>query len=234
MQKFAVIGLGRFGQSLARALTSAGAEVIAIDRDAGLVERIRDEVTLAVRLDSTDEEALKTQGVHEVDAAIVGIGADFESAALTVAILKSLGVGHLIARAESEVRAKILTRVGADEVAAPERESAMRWAHRLMLPKLEKYIELGEGHSVIYTGPPRRFQHKTLKELDLRNKYGVNLIAIERRVSVQTGPGSPTDTEPRAVATPIISVPSAETTVLPGDVLILVGSNESLSHLPRE
>lgn len=104
MQKFAIIGLGRFGQRLARALTSAGAEVIAVDRDAALVERIRDQVTLAVRLDSTDADALRAQGAHDVDVAVVGIGEDFESAALTVATLKELRVKRIIARADAKFR----------------------------------------------------------------------------------------------------------------------------------
>ncbi len=234
MQRFAVIGLGRFGQGLARALTSSGAEVIAIDRETSLVEQLRDEVTLAVRLDSTDEEALKAQGVHTVDVAIVGIGEDFESAALTVATLKGLGVGHLIARAESDIQAKILSRVGADEIASPERESATRWAHRLTLPNLTQYISLGDEHSVVYATPSRRFHDKTLKELDLRNQYGVNLIAIERRVSVEPGADAASEAGAAGVTTPVITVPSADTTILPGDVLILVGDNERLSQLPRD
>lgn len=228
MQKIAVIGLGRFGKRLARALTAAEVEVIAIDRDANLVEQMRDEVALAVRLDSTDVEALKTQGIRDVDVAIVGIGNEFESAALTVATLKEMGVKRIIARAESEIQAKILSRVGADEVAQPENESALRWAHRLTLPNLKKYVELGEGHSMVYMGAPARFHHKSLKELDLRNKHGVNLIAIERRVSVQADPDAP------VLRTPIIEVPSADTTILPDDVLILVGSNESLTKIPQE
>lgn len=228
MQKFAIIGLGRFGQRLARALTSAGAEVIAVDRDAALVERIRDQVTLAVRLDSTDADALKAQGVHEVDVAVVGIGEDFESAALTVATLKELRVKRIIARAEREIQAEILRRVGADDVALPEAESALRWAHRLSLPNLTQYIELGEGHSIIYITAPRGFHHKTLKELALRNKYGVNLIALRRTMALQAEPDAPTTT------TATVVVPDADTTILPSDVLVLVGSNESLSHLPQD
>ncbi len=218
MQRFAVIGLGRFGQRLARALTAADAEVIAIDRDAQLVEQIRDEVTLAVRLDSTDSEALKMHGIADVDVAIAGIGEDFEDAALTVATLKELGVRRIIARAQTDIQAKILTRVGADEVALPERESAFRWAHRLMLPNLTRYIELGDEHSMIYASAPSRFHDKTLKQLDLRNEYGVNLIAIERRTDEK----------------PTIIVPAANTAILADDILVLVGSNESLSGLPSD
>lgn len=228
MQRFAVIGLGRFGQQLARALASAGAEVIGVDRDGRLVEKVRDDVTLAVRLDSTDAEALKTQGVPEVDVAIVGIGEHFEAAALTVATLKELGVKHIIARAQSDIQGSILKKVGADAIAQPETESAMRWAHRLMMPNLRQYVELGEGHSMVYVVAPPQFHDKTLKELDMRNRHGVNLVAIERKVGAEAKSKEP------AITKPTILVPAANTKILPGDVLVLVGSNESLSDLPGE
>ena len=245
------------GALLARALSSTQAEVIATDRQSKLVESLRDDVTLAVRLDSSDEEALKAQGVHEVDVAIVGIGDDFESSALTVATLKSLGVRRIIARAENEMQAQILSRVGADEVASPEAESALRWAHRLSLPNLKRFIELGPEHSIVYRTAPRAFHHKTLRELDLRNRCGVNLIAIERRPTAQVDAtaqpvssstdggaaesnanrrqaheGQPT-TVPEATDDPIVAVPGATTVILPNDILVLVGSNDDLSALPK-
>ena len=228
MQRFAVIGLGRFGQRLARALTAAEAEVIAIDLDASVVEAIRDEVTLAVRLDSTDEEALRAQGVQDVDVAVVGIGEGFEAAALTVATLKELKVKRIIARAQSDVQAKILTCVGADEIVLPETESALRWAHRLALPNLRQYVELGEGHSMVHMVSPTLFHHKSLKELDLRNAYGVNLVAIKRSVAVQKDPSAP------MTERPIIAVPNADTRILPSDILILVGSDEGMGRLPED
>lgn len=227
-QEFAVIGLGRFGSRLAVTLTNNGAEVIAIDRDARLVEAIRNDVTVAVRLDSTVEEALRAQGVDQVDAAIVGIGEDFESTVLTVATLKAIGVPKIFARAESDTQAKILADIGAATIINPERESAFRWAHRLMLPNLRQYVELGEGHSMIYTVAPPAFHNKTLLELQLRAKYGVNLVAINRTVRDRSK-----DPESRT-AVQTISVPSAATTILPDDVLVLVGSNESLSNLPGD
>lgn len=227
MARFAVIGLGRFGENLAKALMANGAEVLAIDRTRGCVERMRDEVTLAVRLNSTDPEALRAQGVHQVDAAIVGIGEDFESAALTVATLKELGVRHIFARAETEIQGKIMLKVGADAVVNPHRESALRWAHRLMLPNLQQYVELGEGYSMIYVTAPPTFHHKTLLELGLRRKYGVNVVAINRRVSISEGE------KPLAPQESVIAVPEAETTILPDDILILVGNNEALGRLPH-
>ncbi|MCK4659102.1 MAG: TrkA family potassium uptake protein [Phycisphaerae bacterium] len=228
MARFAVIGLGRFGEELAKALIADGAEVLAIDRRAALIERIRDEVTLAVRLDSTDPEALRAQGIDEVEAAIVGIGEDFESAALTVATLQDLGVRRIYARAETRIQARIMLKVGAHAVVSPHRESALRWAHRLMLPNLQQYIELGEGHSMIYAVAPSVFHNKTLLDLQLRRKYGVNLIAIKRTMMVPTGEGEST------VEESVLSIPSADTRILPGDILIVVGSNTAVSRLPQD
>lgn len=225
-KKFAVIGLGRFGQHLARALALAEAEVIAIDRHGKLVEQIRDDVTLAVRLDSTDEDALKAQNVHEVDVAVVSIGDDFESEALTVAVLKGLGVGRIIARSENEMQTRILMSIGADETVSPEQESSTRWAHRLMLSGLKHYIELGDEHSIVHATAPLAFHGKALHELDMRNTYGVNLIAIERERAVAEG-------EAGGTARSVI-VPSASTKVLPSDVLILLGTNDDLSKLPKD
>jgi trk system potassium uptake protein TrkA len=226
MPRFAVIGLGRFGASLARTLMANGAEVLAIDNHLELVERIRDDVTVAVRLDSTDLEALGAQGVDQVDAAIVGIGEDFESAALTVATLKDLGVARIYARAETEIQGRILLKVGADALVSPHRESALRWAHRLMLPNLQQYIELGEDHSIVYLAAPTAFHDKTLGELQLRSKYGVNLVAIKRTVPIST------PSHEAAAEETVLSVPDAGTIILPGDILILVGSHESLGKLP--
>ncbi len=227
MQKFAVIGLGRFGAGLARALSAAGAEVIAIDRHAKPVESLRDLVTLAVKLDSTDEEAMRSQGVAEVDAAIVGIGEDFEASAVTVAVLKGFGVPYIVARAENAIQARILRSIGAHEIASPEEESAVRWGHRLQLPVLGQYVELGEGYSLISLPVPVAFVGKTLIELKLRSAFGVNLIAIER-----TAGGADADLEQKARRTTI--VPSATTTINDGDVLVLVGADDAFKALPRD
>ena len=209
-------------------MTAAGDEVIAIDLDAKVVERMRDEVALAVRLDGTDAAALRSQGVAEVDAAIVCVGEDFESAALTVAALRELGVQRVVARAMTETQATILMKVGADAIALAERESALRWAHRLTVPNLQQYIELGENHSLVYVKAPEAFCGKSLQELELRKEYGINLVAIRREVAEQS------EGDVKAVHAQVISVPQADTTVRHDDVLILVGSNENLKKLPTQ
>jgi trk system potassium uptake protein TrkA len=222
-----VIGLGRFGTALARALTDDGAEVIGIDRNPSRVEALRDEIALAVRLDGTVEEALRAQDVDHVDAAIVAIGEVFEASALSVATLKTMGVKRVLVRAMTEVQAAILTKIGADVIIRPELEAAYRWAHRLAMPDLKQYVELGEGHSLVYLVAPAAFHDHTLAELQLRARYGVNLIAITRTEPI-TGPDGDT-TERRQVY-----MAMANTKILAGDVLALVGADDRLAALPRD
>jgi len=233
-RKFAVIGLGRFGQQLAIALHAADAEVIAVDRTTKAVEAVRDHVTLAVRLDSTDEEAIKAQGIHEVDVAIVGIGNELESAAVTVAVLNELGVKRIIARAETEMQRRIMERIGATDTVSPERESALRWAHRLMLPSLHKYVALGRDHSIVSVTAPKTFHGKPLRALDLRNAFGVNLIAIERGAGEPSTGKNAEDAKTKGVGPGTIEIPGAATVVLSGDVLIFVGTNDALSRMPQD
>lgn len=229
-----MIGLGRFGSHLAKVLTRAGDEVIAIDSDPRAVSHVKDDVAIAVRLDATDRAALEAQGVDKVDAAIVGIGERFESVALIVATLKELGVRRIIARAMSDIQGTILRKVGADELVSPERESADRWAHRLSLPSLRQYVELGENHSMIYIPAPAVFWDKTLKQIDLRGKHKVNLVAI-RRDKLRKKDGESKETESKGGAVePVIYVPAPETQILKNDILMVVGSNEALSDLPSD
>jgi len=164
MQQFAVIGLGRFGSRLALNLASAGQEVIAIDRKPEIVQGFRDRVTLAVALDATDEGALRSQGVAEVAAAVVGIGNDFEATVLSTVVLKHLGVKKVIARARSRTSARVLERIGADAVVLPEDESADRWADRLVSPQYLSQFELDQGYSIVELGTPSAWSVKPLPE----------------------------------------------------------------------
>ncbi len=225
MKRFAVIGLGRFGSRLALTLTASGAEVLAIDRDREVVENIRDEVTHAVRLDSTDKDALKSQGVERVDVAIVGMGQaghGFEAAILTVVNLKQLGVPHIYARAENQTAGQVLTAIGADEVIYPEIETAQRWAYRLITPHIEEKIDFAPGYSLARVTAPDSFDRKTVKELQLRLKYNLNLVAIKRTAAVSSE------------AEEVINVPMPETMVYKDDVLMIAGRDADLSRLPQE
>lgn len=227
MLKVAIIGLGQFGQALATALADTDAELIAIDRDPRKVAALRDRVTLAVCLDSTDEEALRSQAVQDVDVAVVGIGEAFESSVLTVAVLKAMGVARIIARAENDVQYRILTTVGADEIVSPEKESADRWSRRLTLPRLHQFVELGDQHAMIHVDAPESFCGKTLESLALRRQFGVNLVAIQRAAARK--PGATAGAAPTYVV-----VPTAAEKIAAGDVLVLIGANEDLQKLPTK
>ena len=228
MRRFAVIGLGRFGQKLAIALAMSGAEVIAIDKNREEIELITDQVSHAVRLDSTDEEALKSQGVDKVDVAIIGIGqggGGFESAILTVVNLRQMGIKQIYARAENLIAGEVFSKVGATEVIYPEIESAERWAYKLIAPQIGEKIDFAEGYSLARIKAPPSFDGKTVMDLQLRQKYNVNLVLIKRgENSKQT----------KAEKGKIINVPMPGTVVYEGDILMVAGSDVDLAKLPQE
>ena len=152
MKRFAVIGLGRFGQKLAIALSMSGAEVVAIDRDRAIIEQISDQVSHAVKLDGTDEDALKAQGIDKVDVAIIGMGQGgraFESAILTTVNLRQMGVKQIYARAETLTAGQVFSAIGATDVIYPEIESAQRWAYKLIAPQIGEKIDFAEGYSLL-------------------------------------------------------------------------------------
>ena len=219
--RFAVIGLGGFGARLARDLGAAGAEVIAVDRDQELVDDIRDDVTVAVALDASDEHALRAQGIDKVDVAVVGIGAAFEDAALATSTLKRLGVPRVISRATTRTRGEILSRIGADDIVNPQREAAERWCRRLVLPQVTESIDLGQAHSLVQIRAPEPWTGKTLEQLRLRKKHKVNVVAIRRLLPDQDkGAGY------------VIDTPLPDSRIETGDLLLVVGRNEAIEALP--
>ena len=229
MKRFAVIGLGRFGKKLAIALAMSGAEVIAIDRDREEIELIRDQVSHAVRLDSTDEEALKAQGIDKVDVVIVGIGQGtgrgFESAILTVVNLKQMGVKQIYARAEDLIAGEVFSKIGATEVIYPEIESAQRWAFKLIAPQIGEKIDFAPGYSLARVKAPASFDGKTVMELQLRQKYNVNLVAVKRDEKNEVKKDEKIG---------IINVPMPNTVIYEGDILMIAGLDADLTRLPQE
>ncbi len=226
MRRFAVIGLGKFGTKLAIALAMSGAEVIAIDKDRNEVELIRDQVSLAVRLDSTDEEALKAQGVDKADVAIIGIGQEnFQSAILTVVNLRQMGVKQIYARADSLVAGEVFSKVGATEVIYPEIESAQRWAYKLIAPQIGEKIDFAPGYSLARIKAPASFDDKTVMDLQLRQKYNVNLVSIKRGEHNKAK---------KSEKGKIINVPMPSTVVYQDDILMVAGSDADLASLPQE
>jgi len=228
MKRFAVIGLGRFGKKLAIALAMSGAEVIAADKDRDEIELIRDQVSLAVRLDSTDEEALKAQGIDKVDVAIVGIGQGegggkgFESAILTVVNLRQMGVKQIYARAEDLIAGEVFAKVGATEVIYPEIESAQRWAYKLIAPQIGEKIDFAPGYSLARIKAPGSFNDKTVMDLQLRQKYNINLVAIKRGEHAKTK---------KQEKGQIINVPMPNTIIYQDDILMVAGSDADLLQL---
>ncbi|MFH1717439.1 MAG: TrkA family potassium uptake protein [Planctomycetota bacterium] len=229
MRRFAVIGLGRFGKKLAIALAMSGAEVIAIDRNREEIELITDQVSHAVRLDSTDEEALKAQGVDKVDVAIIGIGQGtgrgFESAVLTVVNLRQMGIKQIYARAEDLIAGEVFSKIGATEVIYPEIESAERWAYKLIAPQVGEKIDFAPGYSLARIKAPPSFDGKTVMELQLRQKYNINLVLIKRDEDSK---------ERKEEKGKIINVPMPSTIIYQNDVLMVAGSDADLANLPEE
>jgi|UniRef100_A0A7C4LQ57 trk system potassium uptake protein TrkA len=223
-RKIAVFGLGRFGSRLARELESSQIEVIAVDRNGRLVEEIKDDVSVAVQMDSTNEEAMLAQNIGEADVCVVAIGEGFEATLMTTLIAKKSGARKVIARAQTEIQAEILRRVGADQVILPEHEMARSLARRLAHPSLEDFIQLDEEHGILQIRAPAAFQNRRLADLKLRNEYQVNLIGIRRVVADRNG----------VARERTIAVPSADEVILAGDTLILVGTQQSLARLPPE
>lgn len=214
--RFAVIGLGQFGARLASNLSSAGQEVIGIDKDPVLVQEMRDRVTLAVALDATDEQALRAQGVDNVDVAVVSVGRDFQATTLATVVLKQMGVPRVISRASTPVAAQILARIGADEVVMPEDESADRWTHKLVSPQFLKQIELDAGHSLVEMKTPKAWVGQTLAGLKLRAESGLHVVAIRGPSSDGAGP---------------VRMPGPLEPLKAEDTLMLMGRDEDLGKV---
>ncbi|MCP4785046.1 MAG: TrkA family potassium uptake protein [Fuerstiella sp.] len=226
-QRVAVIGLGRFGMALARRLSQHGAEVIAIDRQHKLIDEICNDVAIAVRLDSTEESALRSQEVERVHSVVVAIGENFEAALLTTVICKkTLKVPNVICRAQTPLHAEIFEQIGADEVIQPEQTAGEMLGRRLAHPRIHDYVKLGDGFTVVELQAPSRFVGKTLKEIDLRSTYRVNLIAIRRKAETS-------DAEPPQGSDQLISVPGPDDRIQAADILLLSGSDAALSNLPQ-
>lgn len=226
MRKVAVVGLGRFGMAVARQLAGANVQVIAIDTDRELIDDIKNEVGLAVVLDSTDELALRSQEIHKVDALVVAIGENFEAALLTAVLGKKLNIPQVICRASTSVHAEIFRRVGATEVIQPETETGQQLARRLANPFLQDFFDLGEGFSLNELLAPGAFHGKTLRDLNLRARYNVNLVALRRTIEAMDN-GALQRKES-------LGVPSPDDVIRPDDTLVLIGANADLARLPKE
>ncbi len=182
LYKVAVIGLGRFGMQVATSLARRRFSVLAIDRSAAAVQRVADSVDRALALDATDEQALSEVGLEEVSAAVCAVGDQYlEASILVTAVLAQLGVPRIIARHVSPLHRRILLRVGAHETINPAEDMGERLALRLARPGLVDVLPLSEGVSLAEVVCPQRFAGHTIRELDIRNRYGLSVVALRRR-----------------------------------------------------
>lgn len=227
MKQFVIIGLGRFGTSIARALTAKNFEVLAMDRSEEKVKEIEEVVSQAVVVDATDEKALKELGIKEFDTAIVSIGENIEDSIMVTLLLKELGVKQVIVKANNDLHAKILQKVGADRIVFPEKEMGEKLAESLASPRIFDYIELSTEYSILEIVASKKFCDKTLSELKLREKYGVSVIAIKRKKPYTKPDGSPDFKEE------IIIGPGGTDEILQGDMLVLLGNYKDLNKIEK-
>ena len=205
---------------MATTLAELGNDVIGIDGDDERVHQLADVITHAIQLDATDAKALRAAGIQDVQVAIVSIGENIESSLLVVMQLLELGIEKIVAKAVTPLHGRILEKLGVSRVIFPEREMAIRVAHSLVMPNVIDYIELSRDFSIVELPASEAFVGRTLKQLELRPRLGLTLIAIKRRSS------------PTAPETTNIS-PSADEVIQRGDTLALLGSNERLAQLDR-
>jgi trk system potassium uptake protein len=188
-QEFAVIGLGRFGTAVARTLLARGHTVLGIDRNREVVQPLSDELTEALILDATDEDALRSVDIALYDAVVVAINDDFEDELLTTLTLKSLGVKRVVGVASDERQKTILLKIGADEVVMPEHDSGERLALLLSLPHLVERLALGREHSIAEMRMPQALADRTVEEVNFTATYHVTLLAIKRAGDLIMSPG---------------------------------------------
>ncbi|MCK4235118.1 TrkA family potassium uptake protein [candidate division WOR-3 bacterium] len=228
MKQFAVIGLGSFGRKVAVTLAEKGAEVMAIDKDLNKVENIKDKVVSAVTLDSTSVDELKSVGITDIDTVVVALGEQQEAAILTTVLLKNLGVGEVIARAMNDLYAQILKMVGADKVILIEEQMAEQLAKALVAPQIIENIPLASGHSLVEIKPRREFIGKKLKDLNFRSRYGINVVAIQKKVEEINDEGE------TVIRIKVNDLPGPDDKLSEDETLLVVGSEEEIEKLVKE
>lgn len=214
MKSYVVIGLGRFGSEMARTLCANGCEVLAMDVRSDLVQQIANDVTHAVVGDAQDKEVLRALGVGDFDCAVIAIGDDLAASVLTIMNLKELNVPYVVCKAHDETHRRVLEKLGADRVMIPEREYAAKLARSLSSHNVLDYIELSPDYGILEVPAPPKWVGKTLKQLNVRAKLGVNIIAVES--------GKETNVSP-----------AADYCIEQGDILVVLGDNNALKAVQK-
>lgn len=211
-KQYLVLGLGRFGTSIAKTLCELGQEVLAVDSDAELVNDIAPYVTQAMQLDATDEDVLATLGVSNFDAAIVSIGQNTRDSILVCVILKELGVPYLIAKANDDLHAKVLRKIGADRVVFPERDMGARVARSILTPNVLDLMNLSDDYQIIEIRVPSKWVGNSIIGLNVRRHYGLNILAIHRQER-------------------FLVSPAPDMLFASGDTLLVMGKKEDVERL---
>ena len=214
MKSYIVVGLGRFGTQAAKRLCELGCEVLAIDQNSDLVQQISENVTQAVVADARDKGVLRALGVNDFECAIVAIGGSLGDSVLATMNLKELGVPYVVCKAHDETHRQVLTKLGADMVVIPEQEQADRLARNLCNPNVLEYIELSDDYGIIEVPAPAKWVGKSLKDLNVRAKLGVNIIAIKQGEKINVSPG-------------------ADYAILSGDVMVVLGDTNALNAVQK-
>lgn len=228
MRQFAVIGLGRFGRKMAETLAKKGAPVIAIDSNPELVAKVSDFVTKAMQMDSTDEKSLIAAGIKDVDVAVVSMGEDIESSVLTTALLRNLEVAEIVARACTSLHAQILKMVGATRVVFPEEDMGIRVANSILSPGVLEYIELGADYTLAEFEAKSDDIGRTINEVDLKNKYGIHVLIVKRKVLVAGESASETREKEMKV------LPTSDYKIQGGDILVVVGNSKDIESFEKK
>ncbi|MDZ5712903.1 potassium channel family protein [Jeotgalibacillus haloalkalitolerans] len=213
-KEFVVIGLGRFGGSIVRELIEQGMEVMAIDKFEDKVDEFATIATHAVMADSTDEAALRSLGIRNFDHVIVAIGDDIQASILTTLMLKEIGVKKITVKAQNDYHEKVLERIGADKVVHPERDMGKRIAHNIVSNNVLDYLELSDEHSIVEIAANNLLIGNSIIELDIRAKYGINIVAIKR-------------------GDDIIVSPQANDVIRKGDILIVIGADNDINRFEK-
>ncbi|TVX87138.1 potassium channel family protein [Paenibacillus agilis] len=216
VQQFAVIGMGRFGSSLARELMELGHQVLGIDKSEEAIEEIVDDITHAVVADATDEEVLRSLGIRNFDCVIIGIGDNIQTSILVSIQVKELGVKKVVCKALSELHGRVLERLGVDRIVYPERDMGIRMAHHLVSPNLVDYIELSKDYTIAELSVPQCLDGVSLKALDSRGRFGCSIVALNK-------PNGD-----------VIIAPTADDVLAANDVMVMIGKNRQIEEFEED
>lgn len=214
MKRVVVVGLGIFGFHIAKELYESGMEVIAIDKSKEVIQRIKDFSSKAVVADAREKDVLESIGIQEDDIVIVSFGEDLSSSTLLTLHLKEMNVKRIIVKAPNEDHKRILQKVGASEVIIPEREMAGKVAKSLISPNVIDYIPVSEDYNISEIAPPASFIGKTIAELNLRNRYHIEVIAIRDVLSDR-----------------ITLIPQAQSVIKDSDILVIIGKEPDIKKI---